>query len=227
MTGPGKPGLAVDTSMTQDQRDTRRDYAGGPLRRDSLADDPFEQFERWFAAAQNAGVPDVTAMALATADAASVPSVRIVLLKHFTREGFCWYTDYRSAKGRDLDANPVASALFFWAELDRQVRITGHVERLPAGASREYFRTRPEDSRFSAAASVQSAPIADRASLEAAVAALRARHPDGEVEPPESWGGFRLEPVEYEFWQGREGRLHDRFRYSRSDAGWQLERLQP
>ena len=167
-------------------------------------------------------------MALATAGAGGAPSVRIVLLKHFDAHGLCWYTDYRSQKGVELADNPAASVLFHWRERDRQVRISGAVRRLSAAESEAYFASRPADSRYAAAASVQSAPVASRDALEQAVRALRQSHaPDAVPRPPE-WGGYRLHPVEYEFWQGREGRLHDRFRYRRSESGgWDIVRLQP
>ena len=159
-------------------------------------------------------------MALATAGADGAPSVRIVLLKHFDANGLCWYTDYRSLKGVELAENPAASVLFHWRERDRQVRISGPVQRLSAAESQAYFESRPADSRYASAASVQSAPVANRQALEQAVQALRQAHaPDGVPRPPE-WGGYRLRPVEYEFWQGREGRLHDRFRYRKDDAGF-------
>lgn len=211
----------------RDQRHTRRDYAAAPLRRNGLADDPLEQFQRWFGEALDAEVPDATAMALATAAADAQPSVRIVLLKHFDADGFCWYTDYRSRKGQDLAVNPRASCLFYWGILHRQVRLCGPVETLDQTSAAAYFASRPEDSRFSAAASRQSAPIASRALLEARVAELKRRHPDGGVPKPADWGGYRLRPESYEFWQGREGRLHDRFRYTRTAGAWQVERLQP
>ncbi len=212
----------------KDQRDYRREYAAHELRRSNLANDPLAQFQRWFAEALDAGIKDATAMALATADRHGTPSVRIVLLKHFDETGFCWYTDYRSQKGRELAANPTASALFHWRELDRQVRISGAVDKLGARSAGEYFETRPVDSRLSAAASCQSAPIADRATLEARVAELERAHPHGRVPRPEAWGGYRLCPTRYEFWQGRKGRLHDRFLFVRGDdGGWAVQRLQP
>jgi pyridoxamine 5'-phosphate oxidase len=211
----------------RDQRDTRRDYRAPPLRRSALADDPLQQFQQWFGDALEAELPDPTAMALATASADGQPAVRIVLLKHFDADGFCWYTDYRSAKGRDLAANPRASCLFYWNALHRQVRISGAVEKLDPASATAYFASRPEDSRFSAAASWQSTPVASREALEAQVAELRRRHPDGAVPKPAEWGGYRLRPEAFEFWQGREGRLHDRFRFTRSASGWQVERLQP
>ncbi len=211
----------------KDQRDNRREYDAPGLRRSDLADDPLVQFERWFRAAVSADVKDATAMALATAARDGTPGLRIVLLKHFDADGFCWYTDYRSAKGRDLTENPVAACVFHWREFERQVRIRGPVTRLGAAEADAYFASRPAQSRFSAAASEQSAPIASRHELEAKVAELKRQHPDGAVPRPRDWGGYRLQPDSYEFWQGREGRLHDRFRYQRADAGGRVERLQP
>lgn len=212
----------------KDQRDNRREYAAHWLRRSNLAEDPLAQFQRWFAEALEAGIKDATAMALATADERAAPSVRIVLLKHFDEHGFCWYTDYRSQKGRELERNPQASGLFHWRELDRQVRVSGMVEKLDPRTATAYFETRPDDSRFSAAASCQSQPVDERATLEARVAELRRRFSDGRVPRPEAWGGYRLIPHTYEFWQGREGRLHDRFRFTlNEDGAWVAERLQP
>lgn len=211
----------------KDLRDNRREYAAHWLRRSNLAEDPLEQFQRWFAEALDAGIKDATAMALATADRQGAPSVRIVLLKHFDQSGFCWYTDYRSQKGRELADNPRAACLFHWRELDRQVRISGTVAKLDDRSAADYFHSRPADSRFSAAASQQSAPVADRDVLEARVAELRRRHPDGAVSKPADWGGYCLAPEHYEFWQGREGRLHDRFRFTREDGAWVARRLQP
>ena len=210
------------------QRARRRDYGGTGLHRADLAADPLMQFSAWLEAAIADRIADPTAMALATVGAERTPSVRIVLLKHFDAQGLCWYTDYRSAKGAELAENPFASVLFHWPEQDRQVRISGSVRRLSAAESDAYFESRPLDSRYASAASVQSAPVADRQALEQAVRALRKAHaPDALPRPPE-WGGYRLRPVEYEFWQGRLGRLHDRFRYRTSDAGgWDVVRLQP
>ena len=211
-----------------DQRTRRREYGAATLNRADLAADPLRQFAAWLDDAVAGGAVDPTAMALATAGARGMPSVRIVLLKHFDANGLCWYTDYRSLKGTELAENPFASALFYWREQDRQVRVSGSVERLSVAESAAYFESRPSDSRYAAAASVQSAPVANREALEQALQAVRqARVPDAPPCPPD-WGGYRLRPAEYEFWQGRSGRLHDRFRYRINDsAGWDIVRLQP
>jgi pyridoxamine 5'-phosphate oxidase len=205
----------------------RREYTAEELRRSHLDGDPLVQFQRWLDNALALELKDATAMALATASADAVPSVRIVLLKGCDHTGFSFFTDYRSQKGRQLDENPAASLLFHWRELERQVRVSGLVQRLPAAMSEEYFASRPAASRLAAAASQQSAVIADRQSLESAVNVLARQYPDGAVPAPPQWGGYLLQPETYEFWQGREGRLHDRFRYRRSSGGWQIERLQP
>jgi len=205
----------------------RRDYQAAPLRRAGLHHDPLVQFADWLSEALALALTDATAMALATVAPDLVPSVRIVLLKDYGPDGFTFYTDYRSQKGRELETNPVASALFHWRELERQVRITGVVSRLDAAVSSAYFDSRPLESRLAAAASAQSQPIEGRDALEAAVAALKAAHPDGHVPMPPEWGGYRLQPETYEFWQGREGRLHDRFRYVRGTDHWLIDRLQP
>lgn len=210
-----------------DQRNQRREYRAAALSRASLAADPVAQFALWLDEAAASGIKDPTAMALATVGSAGAPSLRTVLLKHFDADGFCWYTDYRSRKGLELAENPEAALLFHWREWDRQVRISGSVQRLPTAQSEAYFQSRPLESRFAAAASVQSAPIADRSALEQALEALQSRHPAGPPRPPE-WGGYRLRPVEYEFWQGREGRLHDRLVFRQGGpSGWTVTRLQP
>ena len=210
-----------------DQRRARREYGATALRRSDLAANPLDQFTRWLRAATGLGIKDATAMALATVGKNATPSVRIVLLKHFDAQGYCWYSDYQSRKGGELAENARASALFYWREFDRQVRITGRVEKLSAEISEKYFQSRPEESRFAAAASVQSAPVPDRKTLERAVAELRARHVGGAPPRPARWGGYRLRPEEYEFWQGRAGRLHDRFLYVGQAGEWVARRLQP
>lgn len=207
--------------------DQRREYRSGELRRHNLASDPLAQFADWLNAALALELKDATAMALASATPDAVPSVRIVLLKACDEDGFSFFTDYRSQKGRELVANPVASAVFHWRELDRQVRLTGSVVKVAPEISREYFDSRPVTSRLAAAASLQSSSIVDRTALEGALDKVSRQYPNGEVPVPEQWGGFLLRPETFEFWQGREGRLHDRFRYTRISSGWRIERLQP
>jgi pyridoxamine 5'-phosphate oxidase len=192
-----------------------------------LAGDPLEQFRRWFAEAGAAGVDTPEAMALATAAPDGRPSVRMVLLKDAGETGFAFYTSYESRKGDELAANPQAALLFHWRPVGRQVRVEGAVGRVPAAESEAYFRTRPLGSRLAAWASPQSRPLADRAELEALVAGVRARYPGDDVPLPPHWGGFRLVPQVYEFWQHRDDRLHDRVRYERVGAGWRRERLGP
>jgi len=213
--------------VSHDQKHNRREYAHGALRRADLAADPLMQFKAWMDQALAAELTDATAMALATADADGRPSNRIVLLKEFSSAGFTWFTDYRSRKGADLQANPHAALLFYWREFERQVRISGAVEKLSREDSASYFATRPQDSRLAAAASHQSAAVNDRQVLEQAVVTLAQQYPDGNVPLPEQWGGYRLVPASFEFWQGREGRLHDRFSYVLQAGRWQIERLQP
>jgi pyridoxamine 5'-phosphate oxidase len=210
----------------QDLRSTRREYTG-ELRRSQLASDPLEQFNRWMEEALEYPIADATAMALATADSSSRPSVRMVLLKHYGVEGFCWYTDKRSQAGQALLENPRAELLFYWQVFSRQVRIGGKVEKLPESLNDEYFNQRPQACRFSANASHQSAVVENRDLLENAVKALHLRYPDGNVPRPKQWGGYTLIPESFEFWQGRESRLHDRFKYHRYGNQWVIERLSP
>jgi len=213
--------------MSNDYTQLRREYLASPLNRDQLNADPVEQFRQWMEVATEVAPDDATSMTLATADSSGMPSARIVLLKHFDQDGFAWYTDFSSAKGSDLEQNPQASLMFYWYGLERQVRIQGQVEKLPAAQGKKYFNERPVGSRLSAAASHQSAVIESREALEAAVEDLRQQCSDGEVPHPERWGGYILRPTSFEFWQGRESRLHDRFRYHWVDGSWQIDRLQP
>lgn len=213
--------------MTASLGDLRRQYATASLDRSSLDDDPAAQFRRWFADAERAQLLEPNAMTLATADAAGRPSARVVLLKGIDARGFVFFTDYRSRKARELAANPRAAVAFLWKELERQVRVTGDIELVTPAESAAYFRTRPRGSRLGAWASMQSAELPDRAMLEREVARIDKRYPGDDVPVPPHWGGYRLLPDEFEFWQGRENRLHDRFRYSRDGEHWKIDRLSP
>ena len=192
----------------------------------ALDPDPLTQFHAWFADAQ-AALEQADAVALATATEDGRPSVRMVLLKRADEQGFGFHTNLESRKGRELATNPRAALLFHWQPLGRQVRIEGAVRAAPAQESEEYFRTRPLASRLAAWASPQSRPLADRAELERRYADAAARFPGDEVPLPPHWGGFRLVPDAYEFWQHGEDRLHDRVRYERAGGGWRRERLAP
>lgn len=212
-----------------DLRDLRLTYARAELRRADLDPDPMRQFQRWLDEALQGGLREPYAMSLATASAHGRPSVRTVLLRGAHEGALSFFTNYASHKGLDLAGNPQAEVLFFWPEHERQVRAFGSVERLPEAESDAYFHARPHDSQVAAHASEpQSGPVASREVLEARLAALRERHPAGsDVPRPDFWGGYRLRVQEWEFWQGRPSRVHDRFRYAASDAGWQIQRLMP
>lgn len=209
--------------------DLRREYARARLDEADVSHDPFVEFARWFAEAQEAQVPDPNAMTLATATADGSPSARVVLLKAFDERGFVFFTDYRSRKGAELEANPRAALVFYWAELDRQVRITGGVALATREESERYFKSRPLGSRLGAWASHQSRVIPGRAALEADLHEIEQRFENGDVPLPVHWGGYRVVPDAIEFWQGRESRLHDRIRYVRESGGrgWRVERLSP
>jgi len=205
----------------------RRDYAGQPLDEESAGSEPLILFERWFQEALAAEIPFADGMVLATAAPGGQPSARVVLLKGWTGEGFVFHTNYDSRKGEELAANPAAALLFWWPPLHRQVRIEGLVARLAAADSDAYFASRPRTSNLSAMASTQSGVIADRAALEERVAECTAAWEGRELERPANWGGYRLAPHLFEFWQGRPDRLHDRLRYRRDDVRWVRERLCP
>lgn len=213
--------------MSQDLRGDRREYLQGELSRSSVAADPFAQFTAWFEQAKQANPVDATAMILATAGTDALPTARVVLLKHYDASGFCWYTDYRSAKGQQLAENPHAQILFYWPQLERQVRISGRVTKLDRAKAEIYFHSRPEGSRYSAAISQQSAEIDGREQLQQKLEQARAEFPAGDVPCPEAWGGYCLEPNYFEFWQGRESRLHDRICYELEAEAWRIVRIQP
>ena len=189
--------------------------------------DPIKQFQLWFSDAIAAKLPLPEAMTLATATPDGKPSARMVLLKQVDQEGFVFYTNYRSAKAEQLDANPHAALVFYWALLDRQVRVEGSVVRTSAQESRDYFQTRPRESQIGAWASEQSQAISSREVLEQRAHELEALYRDREVDLPEHWGGYRLKPERIEFWKSRIGRLHDRILYQRSGTGWTITRLAP
>ncbi|MCA9994882.1 MAG: pyridoxamine 5'-phosphate oxidase [Anaerolineales bacterium] len=206
----------------------RLEYRRGQLQREMMAEEPFAQFAAWMVEAEQADLLEPNAMTLATADENGRPSARLVLLKEFDEQGFVFYTNYESRKGRELAANPWAALTFWWGSLQRQVRIEGRVERVSGEESDAYYESRPAGSRIGAWASHQSEVIEDRAELEARLVELEARFAVEEIVRPPFWGGYRVVPTAVEFWQGGVNRLHDRFRYTRQANGsWLIERLSP
>jgi pyridoxamine 5'-phosphate oxidase len=214
--------------MQKEVADIRRDYQQGSLDLDQVAENPIEQFKAWFQAAVESEVPEPNGMTLATVRAGR-PKARIVLLKGIDAKGFVFYTNYNSHKGQELDRHPYAALTFWWAELERQVRIEGQVERVSAAESDAYFQSRPRGSRMGAWASPQSEKIEGRSTIEEYIRRIEAKFGDAAHIPrPPHWGGYRLMPDCLEFWQGRSSRLHDRIVYERQAGGqWELKRLAP
>ncbi len=213
----------IDTNLA----DLRQDYSKSKLSASSVSADPFDQFSQWMNEVLKAEIVEPTAMVLATVGADNKPSSRVVLLKGFDSEGFVFYSNYESRKGRALAENPYAAIHFFWPDLERQVNISGMVSRMPADDSDEYFRSRPYTSRVGAWASHQSEKLSSRIELVTRAAKFMVKYPTGNVPRPPYWGGYRLVPDRIEFWQGRESRLHDRICYDLVDGVWQISRLSP
>lgn len=213
----------------RDYRDERREYLFDSLDREQLHLDPFLQFSEWMDAAHQQNISDPTAMTLATVDADGQPHARIVLLKEFNAQGFVFYTHYNSAKAAEIDANPKASLSFFWPQMDRQIRIEGNLTKTSAEQSAEYFASRPRDSQLAALVSHQSDVVPGRKTLELNLLIADAEQ-GMEIPCPDHWGGYRLSPTLFEYWQGRPNRLHDRFQYKKhpeNNQAWLLERLSP
>lgn len=210
-------------------RDLRVQYETAGLDRDDLDDDPFAQWTQWYAIAETAGVPEANAFALATLGADDLPDVRFVLARGFDSTGLTFFTNYDSAKSQQLGQHPYAAAAFHWEALHRQVRARGPVVRIDEAASDAYFASRPRPSQIGAWASPQSRPVSSRHDLDVLVDEIEARFEDEVVPRPDNWGGWRIVPMTFEFWQGRRDRLHDRFRYTRAgdESGWVIERLGP
>ena len=205
----------------------RRDYKLKTLDESSVVSDAIQQFEQWWKEAVDSKIDEVNAMTLATSDANAVPSARIVLLKGFSKEGFVFYSNYLSHKGQQLKDNPIACLVFFWKELERQVRISGAVEKVSEQESDDYFKSRPAASKAGAWASPQSSVIESRKSLENNFFKVQEQYPDNNIPRPAYWGGYIVKPINIEFWQGRASRLHDRLMYTKKEAGWIIERLAP
>lgn len=214
-------------SLSRKTESIRREYQREELTEQEIKEHPVEQFSVWFQQALNAEVTEVNAMSLATADADGVPSVRIVLLKGFDRQGFRFFTNYQSRKGQELEVNNKAALCFFWPVLERQVRIEGIVKKVSRKESESYFKKRPRESRIGAWASAQSREVESREELDRQFQEVRKKFEGKDIPTPEDWGGYRLEPDALEFWQGRESRMHDRMRYEKIENEWQIKRLAP
>lgn len=211
-----------------DIHDLRQDYTQAELGRKDLQDDPFKQFEHWFQQACHADVPEPNAMVLATASTQGQPLVRTVLLKYFDSNGFVFFTNYQSRKAHQINENPQVALLFLWLPLQRQVQITGSAAKVSTAESLQYFATRPRGSQLGAWCSAQSSVISSRQMLLMEFDKMKQKFLNHEIPVPSSWGGYRVVPSSFEFWQGRSNRLHDRFLYTRqADDCWQIQRLAP
>ena len=213
--------------MASSIADIRKEYRLQSLSENDVDANPFRQFDGWWQEAINSAIEEVNAMTLATASADGIPSARIVLLKSYDERGFVFFTNYNSYKGKHIDENPRACLVFFWKELERQVRITGLVDKVSVEESDAYFSSRPEGSRLGAWASPQSAVIKSRQWLEQQQHQFVKEFQSKPLLRPPHWGGYRVKPITIEFWQGRPDRLHDRLQYSLEENGWNIERLAP
>jgi pyridoxamine 5'-phosphate oxidase len=223
-----KVSLFLFMELTKENlQNLRQDYRVASLSESDVAADPILQFQKWFSDAVKAQLYEPNVMTLATADSDGKPSARIVLLKGFDEHGFVFYTNYESKKAHDLVENPQAALVFFWAELERQVRIEGIVSKVDPEVSEAYFHSRPIGSQIGAIASPQSSVITDRSILEDKVAALSKQYEGREIPKPDNWGGYLIEPKHIEFWQGRSSRLHDRISYDFVEGSWKINRLAP
>ncbi len=214
--------------IRQELADLREDYVKGSFDYENALADPIQQFSAWLDEALRAEVMEPTAMVLSTIDERQMPQARVVLLKDIKSTGFSFYTNYHSAKGQQIAQHPAVSLLFFWPELQRQVRIVGNIEQLPEAESDQYFQSRPRGSQIGATASPQSQIIPDRSFLEERVAKIDAEYAgDLTIPRPAHWGGYLVSPIEMEFWQGRASRLHDRIAYVKENQAWKMQRLAP
>ncbi len=211
----------------RDLADLRREYRNRPLRRTDLKSDPFLQFDDWFSNALEVEAMDANAMYLSTVNKAGAPSSRTVLLKYYDQDGLIFYTNLGSNKAKDINQNPQVALLFYWHEVHRQVKIVGNAERTAILDDARYFLRRPRDSQIGAWVSHQSSVLTARAALESQFTQAREKFGDGEIPLPSFWGGYRVVPNMMEFWQGRENRLHDRFRFDLRDGEWSVDRLAP
>jgi pyridoxamine 5'-phosphate oxidase len=213
--------------MASSIADIRKDYSQRSLSETDADANPYRLFDTWWQEAITSEIDEINAMTLATASADGIPSARIVLLKSYDERGFVFFTNYNSYKGKDMDENPRACLVFFWKELERQIRITGLVEKVSAAESDDYFKSRPESSRIGAWASPQSTVIANREWLEQQEKQFAQEFANKPLARPPHWGGYRVKPICIEFWQGRPGRLHDRLQYTLEEGRWVIERLAP